>query len=146
MQKIRRIRPDSAVKTMQTLPYFIGISGNTAGARELSMHLVVIPPGACAEPHRHIGHETGIYVLEGRALTRWGENLENETVSEAGDFLFIPPGILHEAVNLHERKPARAVVARSDPADREKVVPHTGGNPKASKCIKPDDDNGDGAG
>ena len=56
------------------------------------MHLVVIiPPGARAEPHIHVGYETGIYVLEGTVLTRWGAGLENETVSQTGDFLFIPP-------------------------------------------------------
>ncbi|MXY66282.1 MAG: cupin domain-containing protein [Gammaproteobacteria bacterium] len=146
MQKICSIRPDSAVSTMQKLPYFIGISGSTVGAMELSMHLVVIPPGACAEPHLHIGYETGIYVLEGRVLTRWGESLENETVSETGDFLFIPPHVPHEAINLDERKPARAVVARSDPADRDKVEPytaHAGDNPEALRPRKSDDDNRD---
>src|SRR5512144_726168 len=44
-----------------------------------------------AEPHIHLGYETGIYVLEGTVMTRWGANLENETVSQTGDFLFIPP-------------------------------------------------------
>jgi len=33
--------------------------------------------------------------------------MENEVVSEAGDFLFVPPGVLHEAIKL-ERHRARA--------------------------------------
>jgi uncharacterized RmlC-like cupin family protein len=110
--------------TRQRLPYFLGISGATVGARGLSMHLVVIPPGARAEPHRHVGYETGIYVLEGRVLTRWGEALEHEIVSEPGDFLFVPPGVPHEAVNLSATEPARAVVARNDPAEQDKVEPY----------------------
>jgi uncharacterized RmlC-like cupin family protein len=110
--------------TRQRLPYFIGISGKTVGATGLSMHLVVIPPGAKAEPHIHIGYETGIYVLEGRVLTRWGSKLENETVSQAGDFLFVPPGVPHEAVNLSSTEAARAVVARNDPAEQDKVEPY----------------------
>jgi len=123
-REVQALRPEREVMTRQRLPYFIGISGNTVGARGLSMHIVVIPPGARAEPHKHIGYETGIYVLEGRVLTRWGARLENEVVSEAGDFLFVPPGVPHEAINLSATEPARAVVARNDPAEQDKVEPY----------------------
>ncbi|MDB5824940.1 MAG: cupin 2 conserved barrel domain protein [Herminiimonas sp.] len=126
-RKIQAVRPDREVMTTQRLPYFIGISGQTVGAQSLSMHIVVIPPGARAAPHRHIGYETGIYVLEGRVCTRWGERLENELVSEAGDFLFVPPGVPHEAINLSDTMPARAVVARNDPAEQDKVEPYVVG-------------------
>lgn len=121
---VHAVRPEREVMTRQRLPYFVGISGATVGSRGLSMHLVVIPPGAKAEPHRHVGYETGIYVLEGRVLTRWGAALEHEVVSEAGEFLFIPPGVPHEAVNLSATEPARAVVARNDPAEQDKVEPY----------------------
>ena len=123
-RKVLALKPDREVMTRQHLPYFVGISGETAGATGLSMHIVVIPPGARAEPHLHIGYETGIYVLEGRVRTRWGEALEHEVVSEAGDFLFVPPGVPHEAINLSATEPARAVVARNDPAEQDKVEPY----------------------
>ncbi|SDS36645.1 cupin domain-containing protein [Pseudomonas oryzae] len=123
-RKVQGVRPDAEVMTRQRLPYFVGISGQTVGAQGLSMHLVVIPPGGRAEPHLHIGYETGIYVLEGRVLTRWGAALENEVVSEAGEFLFVPPGVPHEAINLSASEPARAVVARNDPAEQDKVEPY----------------------
>lgn len=126
-RKVEGLRPDHEVMTRQHLPYFIGISGQTVGACGLSMHIVVIPPGARAEPHVHIGYETGIYVLEGRVCTRWGESLEHEVISEAGDFLFVPPGVPHEAVNLSATEPARAVVARNDPAEQDKVEPYVVG-------------------
>ena len=122
--KVQGLRPDREVMTRQRLPYFIGISGETVGASGLSMHIVMIPPGARAEPHLHIRYETGIYVLEGRVLTRWGHALEHEVVSEAGDFLFVPPGVPHEAINLSATEAARAVVARNDPAEQDKVEPY----------------------
>ena len=122
-REIQGLRPDREVMTRQRLPYFVGISGATVGASGLSVHLVVIPPGARAEPHIHVGYETGIYVLEGRVLTRWGPALEREVVSEAGDFLFVPPGVPHEAVNLSATLPARAVVARNHPAEQDFVEP-----------------------
>ena len=43
---VKAIRPQREVLTKQRLPYFVGISGDTVGARGLSMHMVVIPPGA----------------------------------------------------------------------------------------------------
>lgn len=124
---VKGIRPELEVMTRQRLPYFVGISGQTVGATGLSMHLVVIPPGGRADPHRHVGYETGIYVLEGRVCTRWGAALEHETISEAGDFLFIPPGVPHEAINLSDTAPARAVVARNDPAEQDRVEPYDPG-------------------
>jgi uncharacterized RmlC-like cupin family protein len=122
--EVRAIRPEQEIATLQNLPYFLGISGQTVGASGLSMHLVVIPPGAKAEPHVHIGYETGIYVLEGKVLTRWGTGLENEVISTSGEFLFIPPGVPHDASNLSQTEPARAVVARNDPAEQDKVIPY----------------------
>ena len=121
---VQPIRPDHEVMTKQRLPYFIGISGDTVGSSGLSMHLVVSPPGARAEPHVHLGYETGIYVLEGEVMTRWGNQLENEVVSVAGEFLYIPPGVPHEAINMSQISVARAVVARNDPAEQDKVAPY----------------------
>lgn len=118
------LKPDREVMTRQRLPYFLGISGQTVGAQGLSMHMVVIPPGGRSEPHSHVGYETGIYVLEGRVRTRWGAALEHEVVSEAGDFLFVPPGVPHEAINLSATEPARAIVARNDSAEQDKVAPY----------------------
>jgi uncharacterized RmlC-like cupin family protein len=123
-QTLRAIRPERAVDTLQRLPYFIGVSGSTVGARGLSMHLVVIPPGARAQPHIHLGYETGIYVIEGRVETRFGEGLAESIISEPGDFLFVPPGVPHEAINLSDTEPARAIVARNDPAEQDKVAPY----------------------
>lgn len=131
--EVKGLRPDTEVMTKQRLPYFVGISGQTVGATGISMHLVVIPPDGRAEPHIHVGYETGIYVLEGRVCTRWGASLEHETVSEAGDFLFIPPGVPHEAINLSATTPARAIVARNDPAEQDKVEPYEGRRPGASQ-------------
>lgn len=123
-RKVQGVRPDREVMTTQRLPYFVGISGQTVNASGLSMHLVVIPPGGRAQPHVHLGYETGIYVLEGSVSTRWGAELEHEVVSQAGDFLFVPPGVPHEAINLSETEPARAVVARNHPAEQDLVEPY----------------------
>ena len=123
-RQVRAVRPDREVATRQRLPYFVGISGSTVGATGLSMHLIAIPPGGRSEPHSHRDYETAIYVLEGRVETRYGPGLNASVISEAGDFLFIPPGEPHEAINLSTTEPARAIVARNDPAEQDNVVPY----------------------
>lgn len=119
------IRPQVETATVQGLPYFVGISRETAATQGLSMSLVVIPPGAVSEPHVHQGYETAIYVLSGRVETRYGWRLEHSVINGPGDFLFVPPGLPHQAVNLSADEPARAIVARNDPDEREKVVPYS---------------------
>lgn len=118
------VRPDREIATSQRLPYFVGISALSAGAKGLSMYLVVVPPGGHAEPHVHCGHETGIYVLEGRVETRYGPGLRQSVISEAGDFLFIPPGVPHQPFNLSATMPAKAIVARNQPDEHEQVLPY----------------------
>jgi uncharacterized RmlC-like cupin family protein len=125
-QQVIGLRPTEEIKTRQRLPYFVGVSARTAGAKGLSMHIVVIPPGAVAEPHMHDRYETAIYVLEGKVETRYGEGLSSSVISQAGDFLFIPPNVPHEAINLSSTEPARAIVARNDPSEQERVIPYAG--------------------
>jgi len=125
VDSVKAVRPSREVTTSQRLPYFVGISGESVGALGLSMHLVVIPPGARSEPHLHLGHETAIYVLQGRVETLYGSGLTQSVVSEAGDFLFIPPDVPHVAINLSPSEPARAIVSRNDPAEQDKVRPYS---------------------
>lgn len=122
--EIVTVRAPQEVLTRQQLPNFVGISGATAGAKNLSMNLVVIPPGAKAEPHYHKDFETGIYVLQGRVETRYGEGLKKSVTNEAGDFIFIPPDLPHQPFNLSDTETAIGVVVRNDPNEQENVVPY----------------------
>ncbi len=119
---VTRVRAENEITTRQKLPYYVGISKDTAGAKGLSMNRVVIPPGARGEPHYHKDFETAIYLLEGRVDTRYGEGLKESILTEKGDFLFIPPGVPHQPVNLSATEPAVAIVSRNDPNEMENVV------------------------
>ncbi|MFM7426569.1 MAG: cupin domain-containing protein [Elainella sp.] len=116
------VRPDAETLTRQRLPYFVGISGATAGSQGISMNLVIIPPGGAAEPHFHRDYETAIYLIKGRVETRYGHGLKQSVINEAGDFIFIPPGVPHQPFNLDETESAHALVARNDPNEQENVV------------------------
>ena len=52
-RKVVTIRPKESITTKQNLPYYVGISQETAGAKGLSMNLVVIPPGGSPKAHYH---------------------------------------------------------------------------------------------
>ncbi|MFM8875015.1 MAG: cupin domain-containing protein [Anaerolineae bacterium] len=120
--KVITVRPQGSHLTKQQLPNFEGISAKTAGAKNLCMHLVVLPPGGKAVAHYHDGYETVIYIIEGKAETRYGYNLEHSSINQAGDFLFIPPNLPHQPVNLSDTEQVIAVVARNDPNEQESVV------------------------
>jgi uncharacterized RmlC-like cupin family protein len=109
-------------ESKQELPIFPGISGKTAGAKGLSLLRVVIPPGGSAKPHIHKGFESAVYLMQGRVETRYGEGLKKSVVNEAGDFIFIPPDLPHQPVNLSDTEPAIAIVARNDPEEQEHVI------------------------
>ena len=56
--------------------------------------------------------------------TRYGERLEKSVVNQAGDFIFIPPDLPHQPINLSQDEPAIGIVARNDPNEQESVVVH----------------------
>jgi len=120
--RVAAIHSNQAHGTKQGLPYFFGISQNTTDATGLAMHRVEIPPGGRAAPHLHHGFETAIYLLAGRVETRYGAGLRQSVINEAGSFLFIPPGVPHQPINLSATETAIAVVARNDPREQENAV------------------------
>ena len=120
--KVVTVHPEETIIAKQNLPYYIGISKETTGAKRLSMNLVVIPPGSSPKAHYHKDFETAIYLLKGRVETRFGEDLKESTINEEGDFIYIPPGVPHKPVNLSETEPALAIVSRNDPNEHENVI------------------------
>jgi uncharacterized RmlC-like cupin family protein len=114
------VRPEKETLSRQRLPYFVGVSGASAGATRISMNLVVIPPHAAAEPHSHRGFETAVYMMTGRVDVRYGPALEERLRLEEGDFLFIPADMPHQPVNIGD-EPALAIVARNDANEQESV-------------------------
>ncbi len=120
------VRPTETVDTIQKLPNYVGISEQTAGAKGISMNVVVIPPGAKAEPHFHDGFETAIYLIQGNVQTFYGANLAKSVINQTGDFIFIPDGVPHQPVNLSSTEAAIALVARNDPNEQESVQVYRG--------------------
>jgi len=116
------VRPDAGTLERDRLDAFVGVSEHTAGARSISMQLVIVPPGARATPHFHPLHETVIYVLGGRVEVESGRNLEHRHTCQTGDFVLTPAGTIHAPRNLSATEPAYLIAARTDPGEHEQTV------------------------
>jgi uncharacterized RmlC-like cupin family protein len=133
------VRPTGETMSRQHLPYYVGISETTAGAKNTSMNLIVIPPAGAAEPHLQKGYETAIYLLKGRVATRYGHELKKSIRCQEGDFILIKPDVPHQPINLSVTEPALAIIARNDP-DEQKSVIHYGPQAQNSDPLKLDCD------
>ena len=102
--------------------YKLGLSGKNVGSTRLSMNVAVVPPGAVAYAHIHVDFEVMLYILEGRVRHEYGPDLRYTVDHEAGDFIFIEPGVPHEVLNLSDTEPVVAVVARSSAAEWDDIV------------------------
>lgn len=115
------IRATQTYDGKQGLTYFCGIAAETVGSKAICMHLLTVPPGGRAKPHQHESHETAIYVLDGEAVTLYGDRLQHHVFTRKGDLVYIPAGVPHMPVNL-SGQPTSAVIARTDPNEQESVV------------------------
>lgn len=108
------IRGSPVARSWNGIQYKIGMSAKNVPARQLSMNVAVVPPGAVAYAHVHVGFEVMLYILEGRVRHEYGDRLTRSVENAAGDFIYIEPGVPHEVYNLSDTEPVVAVVARSD--------------------------------
>ena len=100
------------------------LSGSNVNAQGLSMKLAVIPPNGFIPAHLHVDFETMIYILAGRVRHEYGKACKLVMDNQAGDFLFIEPGVPHEVHNLSDSEPVVAVIARSAADEREQTIPY----------------------
>ncbi|MDE2747961.1 MAG: cupin domain-containing protein [Chloroflexota bacterium] len=100
------------------------LSSSNVDAKGISMKLAVISPGAVIPAHLHVDFETMIYILEGTVRHEYGDGCKLVMENQAGDFLFIQPGVPHEVFNLSDTEPAVAVIARSASDEREQTIPY----------------------
>lgn len=103
------------------IKYQQGLSGKNSGAQNLSINVATVPPGAIAYAHIHDGFEVMLFILQGKVKHTYGEGLTNEVVNEAGDFIYIKPGVPHEVFNIGD-EPLIAFVARSTADEWDKIV------------------------
>jgi uncharacterized RmlC-like cupin family protein len=106
----------------QGLDYVPAVSAENVGSTGLWFGSLTVPPGGRTTAHLHESHETAIFMISGDEVEMYsGEQLEVKEICRAGDFIYIPAGLPHVAVN-RSQTPARVVLARTDPNEQESVV------------------------
>ena len=116
------LRASGTTRGWNGIRYKTGLSAKNVAARKLSMNVATIPPGGVAYAHVHVDFEVMLYILQGRVRHEYGPALEHTVDNEAGDFIFIEPGVPHEVFNVSDVEPVVAVVARSDASEWENIV------------------------
>jgi uncharacterized RmlC-like cupin family protein len=118
------IRGGATCRQWNGIRYKTGLSGKNVGAKKLSMNVATIPPGGVAYAHIHVDFDVMLYILVGHVRHEYGPGLKKSVDNEAGDFIYIEPGVPHEVFNLSDTEPVVAVVARSDPSEWENIIPY----------------------
>ncbi len=121
---IATIRGSGTTRGWNGIHYKQGLSGKNVNAKELSINVATIPPGGVAGAHIHVDFEVMLYIVEGRVRHEFGEGLKEVVENEAGDFIFIEPGVPHEVFNMSDTEPVVAFVARSSADEWDNIIPY----------------------
>src|SRR5437763_476540 len=92
------------------------IAQNTVGASKIWLGYVELGPGLISAVHHHGEAESGIYIISGDAKFFSGDQLDQAHEAHAGDFVWVPPHMVHVEMNTSPSEPVRMVVARSTQA------------------------------
>ena len=115
------IRGGGSARAWNNIQYMQGMSAKNVGSTHLSINVATVPPGGIAYAHIHEGFEVMLFIVQGRVKHTYGENLAESVINEAGDFIYIKPGVPHEVFNIGDG-PLVAFVARSAADEWDRIV------------------------
>lgn len=118
---ITTIRGGGGERGWNGIRYMQGMSAKNVGSTDLSINVATVPPGAIAYAHIHDGFEVMLFIMQGKVRHTFGEGLKESVDNEAGDFIYIKPGMPHEVFNIGD-EPLVAFVARSAADEWDKIV------------------------
>ena len=122
MSEVRVVRAqDLSEGTTQTpgMHRRTAIDAGTAGSRNLWVGYVTMEPGARSGVHHHGDSESVICILRGRARFPFGDRLENMVEAGPGDFVYVPPQVVHQEINASDSEGIDMIVIRDS---QENVV------------------------
>ena len=117
------VRAGESYHGKRGLDYTPGVSAESVGSEAIWLGSVTLPAhGGRTKAHLHENHETALYLISADEVELWtGEQLEHREIARAGDYIYIPAGVPHVAVNRTET-PAVFLAARTDPNEQESVM------------------------
>ena len=118
------IRGDGARRDWNGIHYKQGMSAKNVGTTKISVNIATVPPGGVAAAHIHVGFELILYILEGKVRHEFGDGLKQVLENQAGDFIYVKPGVPHEVFNMSQTEPVVALVARSSAEEWDNIIPY----------------------
>ena len=115
-RELRVVRPQERDRGTAQTPGMrreAGVAGSTVGAQKLWLGHVTMAPGVKSGAHHHGPVESALYILSGRARFRSGPRLEQAFAAGPGDFVFVPPKVVHQELNMDDNTPVEMIVGRS---------------------------------
>jgi uncharacterized RmlC-like cupin family protein len=126
-KSVRVARPEEFAETLgpQQQRLIPCITARICGAEGISAGMVRMPPNAASRAHYHAHSEIIVCCLRGNAATLIGPRLE-PYFHGPGEFIYIPEGVIHVAVNLSATEELVAIEMRTDPMFNDDVLltPH----------------------
>jgi uncharacterized RmlC-like cupin family protein len=89
------------------------VSERLVGAKRLWVGYVELDGGMVSAVHHHGEAESVIYLISGTARFLSGPSLDHVHDANAGDFVWVPPHVVHVEMNASDDETVRMVVARS---------------------------------
>lgn len=117
------LRGGGSQREWNNITYQQGLSAKNVGSTGLSINVATVPPGGIAYAHIHDGFEVMLFIVKGRVRHTYGDGLKKSVENEAGDFIYIKPGMPHEVFNIGD-EPLVAFVARSAADEWDRIVPY----------------------
>ncbi len=116
------LKGSSCYRAEQGSDYQPGISAETVGSKMIWLGIITLAAGRRTKAHVHEHHETALYMMSGDELEIWtGDQLQHCEKVRPGDYVYIPAGVLHVAVN-RGAAPAVFMGSRNDASAQESVV------------------------
>ena len=122
MAEVRVVRAgELSPQTSQTpgMTRLTAIAASTVGATNLWVGRVTLEPAAKSGAHHHGDCESVICVTSGHIRFRFGERLEKSIEAAPGDYVFVPPNVVHQEINLSDSEGIDSIVVRDS---QENVV------------------------
>jgi uncharacterized RmlC-like cupin family protein len=88
---------------------------SSTGARSLWVGRVRIEPGVESGLHHHGDSESVIFMVSGRARFRFGDDLQETFEAGPGDYIYVPPSVVHQEINASSIEPIDCIVVRDRP-------------------------------
>ncbi len=92
-----------------------GICTQSVEKPDLKMYRMRVPAGARNQRHYHVKCDAGMHILKGSLRIFIGPDHQiEETIAEAGDFIFVPAGVIHGFMNLSDTEEVELVSAKNN--------------------------------